>query len=278
MILLPEDAVDKFLSDGFLKISLTETVYKTITDTFQTAYPFFRASSEEKILNCLPDDGGYRPFGIEYSKSPDSPDELESFTASNRSRFLENKLPTATAQLLHRRMLIVFDLFISISENLTARLEKAISGCAYEKKPKGAFDSWSRIQLNYSRPNDTKSAFINDAHEDGVLITITCATGPGLEIQTASGNFVPVTTSPGEVLIIPSDITWLLSGGIIQPVYHQVRPVGNQSERLALVFLGDLDPKLCKPWLINEVNENVDIGSRVIASANRFGLQGFTPE
>jgi isopenicillin N synthase-like dioxygenase len=275
---LPKDAVDRFIADGFLRIPITKNAYEAVASTFKTAYPFFRASSEEKNLNRLPEDGGYRPFGVEYSQSPDSPDHVESFTTSDRTRTITSKLPTESAQILHQHMLVAFGALESIAETLTIRLAEAISGRLYTEKLRGGFRRWSRLQLNYSRPADTTAAYINEAHEDGVLMTVACATGPGLEFQTTDGNFKPVTTSSGEVLAMPGEITWLLSGGLIRPLYHRVRPVAKYQERLALLFLGDIYPSLCEPWVTNEVNANIDIGARVLTSATRFGLQSFALE
>jgi isopenicillin N synthase-like dioxygenase len=278
MDLIPEDAVDRLTADGFLRIRLVSEASEAILATFKVGYPFFHQSSAEKVLNVLSEDGGYRPLGIEYSRSPDAPDQIETFTASDRTRTTANALPTTSAQLLHQRMLVAFAALESIAEALTIRLAESVGGRAYKKKLRGAFGRWSRLQLNYSRPAETKAKFINEAHEDGVLMTLACATGPGFEVQTASGNFTPISTLPDEVLAMPGEITWLLSGGLIRPLYHRVVPEADQHERLALLFLGDIHPSLCEPWITNEVNANVDIGDRVLRSATRFGLQGFASE
>src|SRR5437763_8766479 len=90
--------VDKFIIDGLLRIRLDESTHEAIAAVFGAAYPFFRAPSEEKALNKLPEDGGYRPYGIEYSGSPDILDQIESFTASDHTRSLTDLLPVASAQ------------------------------------------------------------------------------------------------------------------------------------------------------------------------------------
>ncbi len=270
--------IDKFIADGLLRIQLGGPTREAVAATFEAAYPFFRAPPNEKILNKLPEDGGYRPYGIEYSGSPDVLDQIESFTASDRTRNATGNLPTATARLLHRQMIGAFDLLEHIAETITIRLAETISGRAYRKKIRGAMRRWARLQVNYARPANTRAPFINEAHEDGVLMTLVCATRPGFEVQTPDGEFAPLTTSPGEVIAMAGEITWLLSGGMIPPVYHRVRPVGDYAERLSLIFLGDIHPRLCEPWVENEVNANVDIGERVLKSAARFGLRAFIGE
>ncbi len=270
--------VDKFISDGLLRVRLDESTREAIDAVFGAAYSFFRATSEEKALNKLPEDGGYRPYGIEYSGSPDVLDQIESFTASDRTRSLTDLLPVASAQSLHRRMLRAFDVLEDLAETLTISLAETVSGGSYREKIRGAMRRWSRLQVSYARPAEIRTGLITETHEDGVLMTLVCATCPGFEVQTPDGRFTPLTTASGEVLAMAGEITWLLSGGKIPPVYHRVRPAGEYTERLALIFLGDIHPRLCEPWVKNELNANVDIGERVRTSATRFGLQAFSGE
>ena len=256
---------------------LTPAAATAVAEAFDAAYPFFRLPLEEKLLNVLPADGGYRPFGIEYSRSPDAPDQIESFTTSYWTRSFVNRLSTPSARQLHVKMMIVNDALESIAEALTLRLEENIRGRSSHNL-RGRFQRWSRLQLNYSRPASVKTPFINELHEDGVLITITCVTGPGLEVQVPQGQLIPVVTGATEALAMTGEIAYLLSGGIIPAVFHQVRPTPTCTERLAFVFLGDVDPGLCDPWIDTEANRGIDIGEHVRNSAKRYGLHGFTPD
>ena len=77
---------------------------------------------------------------------------------------------------------------------------------------------------------------------------------------------------------MPGEILWLLSGGQIRPLYHRVRREPGCSERLALLLFGDINPRLCWPWVHTDINEGVDIGARVLTNSNRFGLGGFPLE
>jgi isopenicillin N synthase-like dioxygenase len=127
--------------------------------------------------------------------------------------------------------------------------------------------------LNYSRPAEVTTPYINEAHEDGAFLTVAYANAPGLELRTADGDFVPTTNGQDNVLILPGEIAWLLSGGSVRPLYHRVRPDARFHERMTLLFFGDIDPGLCQPWVLNEVNKGVDIGARVLRNPTRFGLQ-----
>ena len=80
------------------------------------------------MLNKLPEDGGYRPYGVEYSRSPDVLDQIESFTASDRTRDAIDQLPTASAELLHRQMLRAFDGLEYLAETITIRVAETKGG------------------------------------------------------------------------------------------------------------------------------------------------------
>jgi isopenicillin N synthase-like dioxygenase len=275
---IPVNAVERLKNDGFLLIPLTQAACKNVAATLTAAYPFFRAPQDEKNKNILPAELGYRPTGIEYSQSPDRPDPIESFTVDGRADAMSADCKTDAARELYERMLSTFDIFERIAEALTVRLAGAMGGNLAGRALRGALRRWSCLQLNYSRPADADTLFINEAHEDGHLLTVSCANGPGLEIQTAGGDFMPMTTAPDEVLVMPGEILWLLSGGQIRPLYHRVRRELGCGERLALLFFGDINPRLCRPWVHAGVNEGVDIGARVLTNAARFGLGGFPLE
>jgi isopenicillin N synthase-like dioxygenase len=276
--IVPEDAVERLKNEGFLLIQLTEQARMALASTFEAAYPFFRATLDEKSSNTLSEDLGYRPKGIEYSQSPERPDPIESFTADVRTRAVINDLPSARARLLYKRMQATINVLEPIAEALTMLLADALSVGEIGEKLHGAFRRWSCLQVNYSQPANTPEAFINELHEDGHLITLSCSDGPGLEVQTRRGDFARITTADDEILVMPGEIVWLLSGGQIRPLYHQVRRESSCRERLAILFFGDIDPKFCEPWVKNKVNKGVDIGARVLTNAARFGLNGFPLE
>jgi isopenicillin N synthase-like dioxygenase len=190
-------------------------------------------------------------------------------------RAAATELPSASAQILYERMLSTIDILEPIAEALTIQLADRLNGDSSGEKLHGAFRCWSCLQLNYSRPSNITTAFIHEPHEDGHLLTIACATGPGLEVQMADDNYISIVTPPDKVLIMPGEIASLLSGGQLRPLYHRVRPESSCGERMALLFFGDIHPQLCEPWIQNDVNMHVDIGARVLTNSNRFGVKAF---
>lgn len=273
-VLIPPNLFETLRDEGFLSIDLAPQTAKKIEDAFSIGKQFFQSSLDEKNQNSLPDDFGYRPIGIEYSASPDLPDMAESFSVC--ARMDSARLSSHLARMLYNVMLDVFDVFEITVEAIATELQKSLN--ANSDLPQGAFRQWSRLQLNYSRPSEMTTPFINEPHEDGDFLTIACSTGPGLELRSAEGASIPKETALGEVLVIPGEIAWLLSGGLIRPCWHCVRPQAGEIERMALLFFGDLDPRLCQPWVQNEVNAHVNIGERVLKSVGRFGLKGFKVE
>jgi len=240
-----------------------------------SAYSFFRLAAAEKAPNVLPECCGYRPCGVEYSSRPDRPDQIESFTVSARVPDAARRLPSESARLLYRDMRLVFEALQEVVEAITVEIATSIAGTEAAAKLCGRFRTWSRLQLNYSRPRDCPWPWIHEIHEDGNLLTIAGTTAPGLEIMTRNSVFTPIPTAPGEVLVMPGEIAWLLSGGAVQPLYHRVVPTPGVAERIAFLFFGDLDPGVCIPWAVNSTNAGIDIGARVRTNVNRFGLSGF---
>jgi isopenicillin N synthase-like dioxygenase len=275
---ITEDSVERFLLEGRLLVSLPDGAHQTLAETFSAAYAFFRAPLNEKKSNRLPEDIGYRPMGIEYSQSPDRPDPVESFTAAIRTRKAVRSLPSPSARQLYKQMLPTIDILEHLAESLVVQLAKRIVGPSSSKKFVGAFRRWSCLQVNFARPADTETPFIHEMHEDGHLLTILSANRPGLEVSVANGKVLPISTTPDQVLVMPGEILWLLSGGKIRPLYHRVKRDSNCSDRLALLFFGDINPSLCEPWIENETNHGVDIGARVLSNALRFGLDPYQPE
>jgi isopenicillin N synthase-like dioxygenase len=228
------------------------------------------------MLNRLSGDFGYRPVGIEYSQSPDRPDPIESFTVSSRTKDQILELHSKNARALYQRMLDTIELLEPLAEELTVQLATLLAKSDYHTLLRGAVRDWSSFQLNYSRPANVTSEFIHEAHEDGHLFTIACATAPGLEILRSDGTHYPCTNAEPTLVVMPGEIAWLLSGGQVMPIHHQVRRDPRLAERMALLFFVDIDPRLCVPWVRNQVNAGINIGARVLTNSTRFGVRPFT--
>lgn len=257
-----------------LRHTVSEGFRKQILNTFARGSDFFQQSDAEKNKCRFEQEMGYRPFGVEYSVSPLYPDLIESFSVSKRVPISANQFTSTRSKRLYGEMISLFERFEAFTENLVIDLANLLGGTG--AKMRGALSLWSRLQLNYAAPSDLDGMLINELHEDGTLFSITCATQPGLELQIAPDEFVPAFTRSGEVIVMPGEIAWLLSGGLIPRAFHRVQRQTENKERLALIFFADLDPNVCEPWISNEINKEINIGERVILNVQRFGLTGFT--
>ncbi|HXM49573.1 MAG TPA: 2OG-Fe(II) oxygenase family protein [Pyrinomonadaceae bacterium] len=273
---LPENPFLTLMHEGFLFVRLPPGLQKSVQATFDAGYSFFHEPLSAKTQFIFEQDMGYRPFGGEYSVSPDFPDQLESFSISPRLAIPFSRLHMVTARTLYARMSHTFDLFEPIVEGLITLLANQVSDGRVNDSLNGKLRSWSRLQLNYTQPALVSLPFINESHDDLDLMTFTCAPRAGLEIKVGENHFIPVTTAPEEALVFPGEIAWLLSGGKLSALYHRVRTHPLISERISLLLFVDPEPPVCKPWITNSVNRGVDISERVRRNVSRFGLTGFT--
>jgi isopenicillin N synthase-like dioxygenase len=271
-------ALRAFDNDGFLVVPIPDSAGSAINDVTDFAPSFFELPMEEKERSGLSSNAGYRPQGIEYSSSPDHPDVMETFTAKFRTVAEAAHLPTARARALHELMVAVLAALEPLAEQLATELADALTAIPSPDRFRGGFHDWTALQLNYARPKHSDGEFINDLHEDGHFLTLAYSNAPGLELRRPGGEFVEVTTTVREMVVMPGEIAWLLSGGRIRPLYHRVRRRLECQERMAIVFFGELEPNLCAPWVLTDVNRDVDIGARIRATPTRFGLKDLNVE
>lgn len=265
-------------STGFALVTLPQPMAEVVAATFAAALAFFRSPPEAKASSVLAEECGYRPFGVEYSRSADHPDMVESFSATARVRPSPADLTVSTAWALYQQMARTFDALESVAETLNIELARHVGRASAAERLRGGIRRWSRLQVNYSKPSSITGALINELHEDGNLLTLGCATAGGLEVQPNENDLVPVWADGAQVIAMPGEVMWLLTGGRIKPLHHQVRASASSEERLSLLFFADLDPRLCEPWLPGPNNRDIDIGERVRRNVGRFGLSGFSED
>jgi isopenicillin N synthase-like dioxygenase len=269
------DFVSQLASTGLAFLDISQITIEQINETFRTGADFFRSDIQEKMTCQLPLDTGYRPFGIEYSQKSAAPDEMESFSVCHRLG--QGVLSSPKGASLRPMMLRLFDVIAPMVEDLTTHLANHLSNLPISDGLRGSFRKWSLLQLNYSRPSTTDVEYINELHEDGCLLTVMTVTGPGLELKTVHDAFVAVQPTD-KLLFISGEILHLLSGGLVPAVYHRVRNARTLSERMSLLFFADMNPRLCTPWISNEINAGIDIGRRVLTNATRYGLTEWKAE
>jgi len=260
--------IDVFRHQGFLLLALEPDVRTSVVRTLTLAQKFFLQPLTVKLRYADRDRReGYRPIGSEYSLSADRPDLAETFSCSVANRAILNSFPSGIGSELYGALLELSAHLAAIGELLTRTLCETIS-----KVDHRTFDivEWSRLQVNYTRPAMAERDILHDRHEDGDLFTLAMATAPGLEIELEHDHWQHLW-EPERLTVLPGETLWLITGGLISPLYHRVRRK-DVAARLAILYFADAAPAESAPWLVTDINRDIDIGSRLFTNSFRYGV------
>ena len=263
------DAVTKAARDiidqGYAVVKLGDIDAAHLRNALSTAVAFFQRPEADKRKHGSDDHNyGYRPFGVEYSISPERPDMNECFTVwSSRLDLIPNagEIGPLTDAFLDWRD--------SLAPLVAAILADVATQCGGQSAPD--FEKASYLQINYCLPTPPERDLLQDKHEDGHMVTVLHATAPGLEIY--AGDVVkPMLPDSDEIVIMPGSVLTALSGGRIQPLYHQVRNHGLDDRQSLMYFV---NPEIDEPlyaWGAETDAEPVDIRDHVRNAPSMFGL------
>ncbi|MGH8261617.1 MAG: 2OG-Fe(II) oxygenase family protein [Steroidobacteraceae bacterium] len=259
---LTSGVIDDFIITGYAVVDLGLGERSALENVLARSTAFFGRPEEEKLRHSGEAyNFGYRPMGIEYSVTPDRPDCDECFTLwSDRLDLIPGAggLQDLTAALLRWR-------------SLCAELaDEVLRGCAGKFGGSAPpFAAASHLQVNNYPPAPAGRDLLQDRHEDGHLVTILHATGPGLEI-VVNGTAQPFTTAVDEVLVMAGSILTTLSGNTVPPLFHQVRNLQLNSRQSVMYFV---NPELSEPiysWTSPE--DQRDLRDAVRSNPLMFGL------
>jgi isopenicillin N synthase-like dioxygenase len=263
------DAVTKAASDildtGYAVVKLSEFDAERLQCALATANRFFARPHEEKIVHGSTDHNyGYRPFGIEYSLTPDRPDMNECFTLWSSRLDL---IPEAD------KIADVTEAFLSWRDSLAPLVEAVLDEVAkaFHAGSAPPFEKASYLQMNYCLPTPPERDLLQDKHEDGHMVTVLHATAPGLEIYV-NDEVQPMLPERDEVVIMPGSVLTALSGGKIAPLYHQVRNHGLDDRQSLMYFV---NPEVEAPlysWIDAPDGTRTDIREHVQNAPTMFGL------
>lgn len=274
---LPDAAelVATLRNQGYLKLACGDETRGIIRGIFAEADAFFSLPVEIKTRSALAAEmEGYRGFAAEYCEVEDRPDLCESFWFHAFNADAARRSFDASALPLYELMVAVAARFDAIVTDLTQSME-AFYWTVENPSPQFRTSFGAHLQLNYYRPGPDQRDLLLDPHEDGLLFTILQSTAPGLEIRGKDGSFVPVQTTPDELLVMPGEIASLLSGGDFEPLYHRVRNRSDVTKRMSLMYFSNPNAsrtRRLRPWRESPVNRDADIMQRVIENPVKFGL------
>ena len=260
-----EQAARDILDQGYAVVKLTDVDAYNLHNAISTAVRFFERPLEEKKAHGSTDHNyGYRPFGIEYSVSPERPDMNECFTVwSSRLDLIPDAegISDLTGAFLSWRD--------SLAPLVKAVLDEVARNFGTEEAPE--FEKASYLQINYCLPTPAERDLLQDKHEDGHMVTVLHATAPGLEIYV-NDDVKPMLPARDEVVIMPGSVLTALSGGKIQPLYHQVRNHCLDDRQSIMYFV---NPEIDEPlfgWIDAPDGERADIREHVQNAPSMFGL------
>jgi hypothetical protein len=250
-------------------LKIDQKLRRQIDQTLSIAQAFYQQPLAEKRRYAQPAFvEGYRDIGLEYSARPDRPDLTESFSLWNRNRGRTAAAGWTERCALHAELRRTID---ALSEPVGALFQSMADRWA----PGSAaprFEKASYIQMNYYEPAHHSRDMLQDGHEDGHLITLVTATGPGLEIESDEG-YVPAAIAEDELLIMPGSLLSLMTGYAIPPLFHRVRNSHRKEPRYSLMFFVNPETdRHIEPWIRNERNAGVDIVAEANALPLKFGL------
>lgn len=263
-------AARDILDRGYAVVRLSDVDAASVSSAISTAVEFFDRPEEEKRKHGSDDHNyGYRPFGIEYSITPDRPDMNEVFTLwSDRMDLIPNvdDIPELTAGFLAWRDML--------APLVAATLDEVARECGADSAP--AFERASYLQINhYVIPAPPERDMLQDKHEDGHMVTVLHANAPGLEIYSEgehSDVVTPVLPAPNEVVLMPGSVLTALSGGRVQPMFHQVRNHSLDSRQSIMYFV---NPEIDRPvlsWVADADGTRADVREHVTQAPAMFGL------
>jgi isopenicillin N synthase-like dioxygenase len=258
-------AARDIVDQGYAVVKLSDVDAGNLQNALGTAVRFFQRPLDDKMAHGSSDHNyGYRPFGIEYSITPDRPDMNECFTLwSSRLDLIPNAgdIDDLTGSFLDWRD--------SLAPLVAAILDQVAKNFGTDAAP--AFEKASYLQINYCLPTPAERDLLQDKHEDGHMVTVLHATAPGLEIYV-NDEPKPMLPDADEIVIMPGSVLTALSGGKIEPLYHQVRNHGLDDRQSLMYFV---NPEIEEPlfgWIDSPDGERVDIREHVQNAPSMFGL------
>lgn len=261
-------AARDIIETGYAVVKLDELGARTLQRAISTAVDFFQRPLDDKMTHGSADHNyGYRPFGIEYSISPERPDMNECFTLwSSRLDLIPNRddIPELTGSFVDYR-----DTLAPLVKGILDEIAQHFGTDAAPTFEKAAY-----LQINYSIPAPPERGYLQDKHEDGHMVTVLHPNAPGLEIYAEgfdSDTVVPMLPAEDEIVIMPGSVLTALTDGAIQPLYHQVRNHGLDDRQSIMYFV---NPEIDEPlhsWVAGD-GDKVDLREQVRSAPSMFGL------
>jgi isopenicillin N synthase-like dioxygenase len=222
------------LSDlGFLNVEGHGIDPALIRGTYELWQRFFALSAEVKRRYAGVEGGarGYTPFGVEHAKDHPLPDLKEFWHVGQeppaghpyRLEYPANVWPVEIPEIQEPTLRLYRGL-----ERIAEDLLRALA--EYFDLPRETFASMMTVGnsilriLHYPPVEPEHAPAVRAAaHEDINLITLLCeATDSGLEILTREGEWLPVATGPGQIVVDAGDMLSRFTNEVVPATTHRV--------------------------------------------------------
>ncbi len=237
-----EDLGQALSEFGFFTLVNHGVEQRIINAAYGAAEAFFALPEETKnqyAIAALKGQRGFTHFGREHAKDSTAPD-LKEFWHLGREQATAN--PVSYPDNIWPREVPQFrPVMATLFQQLEACADALMQACAqYLHQPKDFFTTQISEGQTILRvihyppiPEDVTPKSQRAApHEDINLITLLCeATSPGLELLTKSGEWLPVQTLPGQIIVDTGDMLQSLSNGLLTSTTHRVVNPNNSRER-----------------------------------------------
>jgi isopenicillin N synthase-like dioxygenase len=218
---------------GFLNVEGHGIDSSLIQGTYDLWRRFFKLPDDAKRKYAGVAGGavGYTPFGVEHAKDSPLPDLKEFWHVGQeapeghplRREYPGNVWPAEIPEI-QEPTLRLYKSLERVAENLLRALAE------YFEMPRDTFSSMMSVGnsvlriIHYPPVGPEHAPAVRAAaHEDINLITLLCeATDSGLEILTREGEWMPVESGPGQIVVDAGDMLSRFTNEVVPATTHRV--------------------------------------------------------
>jgi isopenicillin N synthase-like dioxygenase len=243
---------------GFIILTDHDIEKSAITNAYQSLRDFFGLTTEQKMqysLDGLAGQRGYTGFGVEHAKDQPVPDLKEFWHVGRevptghrfKSLYPDNVWPKEIDNFKNN-----LDLLYRLLDRTSLHILRAL-GQALDL-PADYFETSVSEGNSILRPiyyppveeSMPKGAVRAAAHEDINLITVLMgATSSGLELLDRDGQWLPVETQAGQLVVDTGDMMERLTNGVLPATTHRVvNPETSGQERFSMPFFVHPNPDM----------------------------------
>jgi isopenicillin N synthase-like dioxygenase len=253
----------ELLTAGYARVQLTGQDRESLLALRAAAGRFFAREDTEKRLHGSDDFiFGFRPYGRQFSVTPDRPDMCESFAywSDDPSLIPRHEKLAPFVDALRGYRTTMAELTGVILDQFAAH---------YSYPASFDFGPASYIEINWY-VMDGERDLLQDRHEDGHLLSMVAPDRPGLEIEVG-GEMRGEEFNEGDVIVMPGSLLTSMTGGAIPPLYHQVRNHHLPQRMTVLYFVNTPLHGSVDPYVVSDYNRGTDMVQLARANCTFYG-------